>query len=91
MAQKTPYLAALMALCAVLGSSASSFAQLAAAGSSFYIASVGVRGNASAYDPKNNDFLAVAAYGSVTGRLLKPDGSFASGPFTTRASPIAPT
>ena len=81
MARQTPYLAAGLALCGVLCSARPAAAQLTASGPSFLVAPVGVRGTASAYDPQNNRFLVVAAYGPVTGRLVKPDGTFATDPF----------
>src|SRR4051812_25698881 len=81
MARQTPIFAAGLALCSLLLSSAPAAAQLAASGGSFAVAAVGVRGNASAYDSRNNVFLAVGGHGSVVGRLIKPDGTFGGAPF----------
>jgi len=40
-----------------------------------------VRGTATAYDPRNNDFLVVAAAGPVKGRIVKADGTLVATPF----------
>jgi hypothetical protein len=81
MPRQTPYLAAGLTLCGLLCSAPPAVAQLAPSGGSFGVNTTAVRGNASAYDPKNNLFLAIGAAGSVLGRLVKPDGSFAAAPF----------
>jgi hypothetical protein len=65
----------------MLLSSTPASAQLTPSGGSFLTIAGGTRGTASAYDSKNNVFLAVSAYGPVNGRLVKPDGTFASAPF----------
>jgi hypothetical protein len=78
MARNSRYLAAGVALCGVLSCAVPAVAQLAPNGSSFAVATTPVRGTASAYDFKNNYYLAVAAYGPVMGRLVRPDGTFAS-------------
>ena len=81
MPRQNPYLAAGLVLCGLLCSAPPAVAQLAPSGSSFAVAATFVRGNASAFDSKNNMFLAIAGAGSIIGRLVKPDGSFASAPF----------
>jgi hypothetical protein len=81
MPRKTSSLAASLALGALLCSPSPAAAQLTPSGSSFLVASALVRGTASAYDSRNNAFLAVGAHGGLTGRLVKPDGTFAGNPF----------
>jgi hypothetical protein len=81
MTRNTPYFAAGIALCGVLLGAAPAAAQLTASGGTFTLATGGVRGNASAYDSRNNTFLAVGGHGSVLARLVRADGSFASEPF----------
>ena len=75
------YRVAAAALVASLCAVPSAHAQLAPSGGSFSAVAVGVRGNASAYDSRNNVFLAVGGHGTVTGRLIKPDGTFAGAAF----------
>jgi hypothetical protein len=81
MARKTPYLVASVALSCLFFSSIPASAQLTPSGSSFLAASGVVRGTASAYDSKNNTFLAVGAHGQLIGRLVKADGTFVGNQF----------
>lgn len=87
MARTFAPLVAVLSLCGIVCIPASATAQLAPSGASFQVYATGVRGTASAYDPTNNVFLVVSAYGHVSGRFVRPDGTFASDPFGIDTTP----